>query len=148
MYRRKRGFAMTYAIVLILLVTLLVSSLLVTAQLTAKSAQNYESYINSKRCLDEIGSAAINYYTTEASEESDLSNEWTEAFEENEFNYIIVISTESETEGSEVSAVQVRVTLNKSVKLFLAFERGEGAFQLKSYVYNAGSVTDEQEVNK
>lgn len=148
MYRRKRGFAMTYAIVLILLVTLLVSSVLVTARLTAKSAQNYGNYINGKRCLDEIGSAAIDYYTTEAPTEGALSEDWTESFQTNEFNYTIKI--EPIEENGAVCTVQVRVLLNRSVKLFLAFtrENADTAFQLKSYVYNAGSVTDEQEVNK
>lgn len=131
MDRRKRGFAMTYAIVLILIVSLLVSVLLITAQLTAKSSASYQNYIDGKNYLDNIGSAAIENYT------GDNKKGWENNFSGNAFGYTI----REESDG-DAGTVEVYVLNSQKVELYIKFtkstENAEEAYKLSAYIYNYG----------
>ncbi len=141
---------MTYAVVLILIVSLLVSVLLMTAQLTAKSSQSYQNYIDSKNYLDKVGSAAVAYYTDENYTDENNSGggeEWENAVKENDFGYTIEINGDSDS-------VKVYVLNSKKIELYIKFtkndatdetdETGSG-YALSAYIYNYGYKTQQED---
>ncbi len=135
MANKKRGFSMTYAVVLILIVSVLASLLLMTATLTSKSSVAYCNYVESKNLLDEIGATAVETYNGKA--QGSISDAWTSGFAENKAGFVVNVSQSSE-------GLQVVVLKNRRKMLLVSFQLdSENNYQLKSYLYNVGVVDEE-----
>lgn len=124
-HKRKRGFAMQYAIVLILLVSLLVGIVLMSAQISTTGSKLYENYIDRKIDLDKIGSMAIVYFCDGKTDDS--HNPWVLS---EKLGYSIGKLTLKNTDDSENTdatkntkeVTQVYIYRNSKVYLYLEFE--------------------------
>lgn len=135
MTNTKRGFSMTYAVVLILIVSVLASLLLMTATLTSKSSVAYCNYVESKNLLDEIGATAVSNYNGKAQGATDEA--WANDFAENKAGFVVNVTQNAE-------GLQVVVQKNKRKMLLVSFQLdSENNYQLKSYLYNVGVVDEE-----
>lgn len=129
--RLQRGLAMEYALVMILIVTTLGGLILMLAQLTVRSADEYADYTESKLFLDEVGSAAIEKYAE--GKEIDLSQ-----YEEGAaaFGYTLRETTEENP--------TVTVLNGRQVLLYIQFGKSNdnaGSYKLTWYCYYAGYTT-------
>ena len=135
MANKKRGFSMTYAVVLILIVSVLASLLLMTATLTSKSSVAYCNYVESKNLLDEIGASAVSNYTGKAQDATD--EVWANDFAENKAGFVVNVTQNAE-------GLQVVVLKNRRKMLLVSFQLdSEKNYQLKSYLYNVGVIDEE-----
>lgn len=135
MANKKRGFSMTYAVVLILIVSVLASLLLMTATLTSKSSVAYCNYVESKNLLDEIGATAVSNYNGKAQGATDET--WANDFAENKAGFVVNVTQNAE-------GLQVVVQKNRRKMLLVSFQLdSENNYQLKSYLYNVGVIDEE-----
>lgn len=126
---------MTYAVVLILIVSVLASLLLMTATLTSKSSVAYCNYVESKNLLDEIGATAVSNYNGKTQDATDEA--WVNDFAENKAGFVVNVTQNAE-------GLQVVVQKNKRKMLLVSFQLdSENNYQLKSYLYNVGVVDEE-----
>lgn len=120
---RKRGFAMTYAVVLFLIVSLFISILLLNAQLTVESSSDYINYIDDKNLLDEAGAAAIADYTV-----GNADGKWIAEYESEDLTVDVDFTDDK---------VRVIVVLCLSKELYMEFGKDVGGkYILTAYVYN------------
>ncbi len=121
--RRKRGFAVPYAIVMLLLITLMCTLILTSARMTVNSAVSYRNYLESKAELDEIGSAVIDkYYSGEALDGLQYDG------------YTIT------DDGNGT----VTVSRGNTVMLYMKFTQDGDGYKLSAYIYEPGTVVVEE----
>ena len=120
--RKNKAFAMPYAVVFILIITVMCSAVLTFATATTKSADKYSDFLAARNYLDKIGAAAINKYENGGS--TDYS-----AFDENVYKFVI---TDDENGA-------VKVTRGGTVALYIKFTKNaEDKYELSQYVYSPG----------
>ncbi len=145
MTKRKRGFTMTYAVVLLLIVSVLVSLLLLTAALTSKSSVTYCNYVDSKNFLDKVGADAVFEFAGKTKEavESKLNvtetQQWNDKYAGHKFGYQVQVVLKVD------DTLEVSVVKNNKKALIVQFELTGDAYQLKTYLYDV--PTADAEVN-
>ena len=112
----RRGMAIGYVVALMLVVTAFCSLLLAVSSLSTRYADTYNSYLEQKLVLDEIGDLACGGY---------LHGEKPDYTAYMEQGYTI----------TDDDAGKVTVTRGQAVMLTVKFENANGAWQLIRYVY-------------
>ena len=112
----RRGMAIGYVVALMLVVTAFCSLLLAVSSLSTRYADTYNSYLEQKLVLDEIGDLACGGY---------LHGEKPDYTAYMEQGYTI----------TDDAAGKVTVTRGQAVILTVEFENANGAWQLIRYVY-------------
>lgn len=111
----RRGMAIGYVVALMLVVTAFCSLLLAVSSLSTRYADTYNSYLEQKLVLDEIGELACDKYLSGAP--ADYSGYAEQGY------------TVADSDGT------VTVSRGQAIMLTVEFENANGAWQLIRYVY-------------
>lgn len=120
----KRGMAIEYVILMMLLVTGLVAALLISASYSSQKAKSQRDYIERKAFLDESAQTYIDFINSG----DDATDFDTTTLNQNEYGFVFVVATNKKA----LTATKK----NGTVALYVELEQNGTEYELVAYRYS------------